>query len=167
MNNSQKSGIFRRDLISRVVYALWTAAFCIILIACSLEKSPILIDGTVRTTCFGLFGMLILLGLLTLLCGDETPAYKKMLAGSGMPVPVKYVADGSRAEQVPHWKAIFSALRQPAAMILAAVVYWCYCFRLDGVISTNSKIDALVAGGLICAAVTGHTRAKAVQDAEI
>ncbi|MCD7715838.1 MAG: hypothetical protein LUI39_05230 [Lachnospiraceae bacterium] len=115
------------EVIEKILYGIWLAALGIMVVVCSLERSPILVGGSVRTLCFGLFGMLVLFGILLLVHGA--------------------FSSGIRRE-----------LLQLAVFAIAAALYWMYCFQLDDLISTNSTMDALVAGGLICAAAMAAAR---------
>ncbi|MCC8046301.1 MAG: hypothetical protein LIP12_12525 [Clostridiales bacterium] len=137
--------------ISQILYRIWLAALAILVVVCSLEQSPVLIDGTVRTTCFAMLGMLVLLGLWQLIPGtsikDEMPAVENAHRATTAAGDAWNRTSGQDGARLP------AAWRRAAAFALVAVLYWCYCFRMSGWISTNSKMDALVAGGLICAAV--------------
>ncbi|MCD7956438.1 MAG: hypothetical protein LUG93_11960 [Lachnospiraceae bacterium] len=164
--------------ISQIIYRIWLAVLAILVVVCSLEQSPVLIGGTVQTTCFAMLGMLVLLGVWLLIpgAGIEDGELKKVFAVKNPPKGEaavgdvwrgKLAADGAQRGAAAAADAqnsgiataahaqgrLPAALRQTAAFMLAAVLYWCYCFRMDSLLSTNSKMDALVAGGLICAAV--------------
>ncbi|MCD7882928.1 MAG: hypothetical protein LUI87_04350 [Lachnospiraceae bacterium] len=154
--------------INQILYRIWLAALAILVIVCSLERSPVMIGGTVRTTCFAMLGMLVLNGLLLLIPGtriestaqDNTFAAKDTQRGSIAAASAQNSGDVAAANAQGRGSAADAAygrlsatLCKAVAFVLAAVLYWCYCFRMSGWISTNSKMDALVAGGLICAAV--------------
>ncbi len=137
------------EVIEKILYGIWLVMLGIVLVICSLERSPVLIDGTVRTLCFGLLGMIVLLRALLLLCGSFS-SHSRM-EDAEFSGRMKDFPGGEKGILQPPFD-IHGGLLQFALFALAAILYWFYCFRLDEMISTNSTMDALVAGGLFCAA---------------
>ncbi|MCD8076510.1 MAG: hypothetical protein LUF27_16050 [Lachnospiraceae bacterium] len=119
----------------RFVYGVWLAAFVVLLAACSLGSVRISNLGSVRTTCFMLFGMTDLLSLLMLLTG--------------------YASFENAIDA--HEKSFRAPLRQLLCFFMATALYAVYCFCLDGLPHTGSTTDSLVAGGLLCAAAVFST----------
>ncbi len=145
-----KTGTIEKyERIEKLIYGIWLLLLGIVLVVCSLERSPVLIGGTVRTLCFGLLGMLAVLPLLLLICAGFLPDTGTAVLNP----PGKEKDSFDRQKKVPDRSALLRGrLLQFAAFAIAAVLYWVYCFRLSRLISANSTKDALVAGGLLCAA---------------
>ncbi len=136
--------------ISKIVYDIWLAVLAVLLAACSLEYQPILRSGfgSVRSTCFLLFGMADLLSILMLILDFAPGNLKNGETSCGN-------SSGFQAESItetPESARFLPYVRQLAAFALATALFWCYCFPLEHYFATNSTIDALVAGGLLCAA---------------
>lgn len=131
---TERKRIIILEGMEKILYGIWLAVLGAMLVVCSLERSPVLIDGTVRTLCFGLFGMTVIWHLLLVVSG----AFKNF--------------SGQTKKTGLFSRKFRERLLQTAVFFLAAVLYWVYCFRLDARISTNSTMDALVAGSLLCAA---------------
>ncbi|MCD7842145.1 MAG: hypothetical protein LUG56_06715, partial [Lachnospiraceae bacterium] len=67
------------EVIEKTLYGIWLAVLGILVVVCSLERSPILVGGSVRTLCFGLFGMLVLFGILLLVHGAFSSGIRRRL----------------------------------------------------------------------------------------
>ncbi|MCD8337550.1 MAG: hypothetical protein LUD18_09795 [Lachnospiraceae bacterium] len=129
---------------TRILYGVWLVALVILLAACSLEYLRMPALGSVRTTCFMLFGMADLLGVLMLLTG-YVPFVRESAARTVQP-------SESDSQWTAPKRSTGFALRQLLAFGGATALYAVYCFYLDDLPHTGSTTDALVAGGLICAA---------------
>ncbi|MCC8104083.1 MAG: hypothetical protein LIP11_18140 [Clostridiales bacterium] len=128
----------------RMIYGVWLAALAVLLAVCSLEYMQISNLGSVQTMCFMLFGMADLLCALMLLTGR--PPFERD-ASAGTAQPPKGVSQWTEPK-----KYTWFALRQLLMFGGATALYAVYCFCLDGLPHTGSTTDALVAGGLLCAA---------------
>lgn len=132
--------------LSRIVFDIWLTALAVLLVACSLEYQPILRSGfgSVRSTCFLLFAMADLLSILMLILDFEPEGSNS--AGIGREKEMEsFTGTQEHSRFRPY-------VRQLAAFALATVLFCCYCFPLEQFLTTNTTIDALTAGGLLCAA---------------
>ncbi|MCD7743773.1 MAG: hypothetical protein LUI13_00505 [Lachnospiraceae bacterium] len=162
--------------LAKPVYRIWLAALAVLLAACSLEYQPIVRAGlgTVRSTCFLLFGMADLLSVLMLMfdfspTGRENGGAIDGRAIEGRAIDGRAINGGVIDGRTVNGRAIDGGVIMQgsdgqgrsrflpyiwrlAAFVLATVLFWCYCFWLEQYFTTNSTMDALVAGGLLCAA---------------